>query len=97
MSYIPKPATTEEMVNQLWYAIIGSNGDGMAAKIKDIDNRLDSYIANKPNTCYYRLDMSKKSQKIDTLWDRGKVIVGEVIKLGAAFGIFAAIGRAMGV
>ena len=96
MSFIPKPATTDEMVNQLWYAIIGSNGDGMAAKVKAIDNRLDAYIANKPNTCYYRIDMSQKSKKSDRIWDRGKVIVGETIKLGAAFGIFAAIGRMLG-
>lgn len=31
MSKVPKPATQREMIEQLWYAVIGSNGDGIAA------------------------------------------------------------------
>lgn len=31
MSKIPKPATQREMIEQLWYAVLGSNGDGIAA------------------------------------------------------------------
>jgi hypothetical protein len=87
----------EDAVDQMWYALIGTNGDGMVAKMKQIDDKIDAYIANRPNTCYYRADMSQKSQKSDRLWDRGKVVVGEVIKLGAAFGVFAAIKTAMGI
>lgn len=34
MSALPKPDTQEEMLYQLWYAIIGSNGDGLASIVK---------------------------------------------------------------
>lgn len=37
---IVKPATQKEMVDQLWFAIIGSNGDGLATKIKDTADRV---------------------------------------------------------
>jgi len=35
MSKPEKPDTLEETVYQLWYAILGSNGDGMASQLRE--------------------------------------------------------------
>ena len=34
MSTVPRPETAEQMIEQLWYAVIGSNGDGIAATVR---------------------------------------------------------------
>lgn len=36
-----KPSTQREMVERMWYAIYGSNGDSIWSIVKDIDHRLD--------------------------------------------------------
>ena len=53
VSTIPKPSTQKEMVDQLWFAIIGSNGDGLATKIKDTHNEVKDLKAIIPSlmTC----------------------------------------------
>lgn len=34
-----KPKTTTAMLNQLWYAIIGTNGDGLCARVKRLEEK----------------------------------------------------------
>ena len=34
MGTVPRPSTQKEMVEQLWFAVIGSNGDGLASITK---------------------------------------------------------------
>ena len=40
MSTVQKPATQREMVEQLWYAIIGTNGEGIAARTKRSEDHI---------------------------------------------------------
>jgi hypothetical protein len=40
LSIIPRPATQKEMIDQLWFAIVGSNGDGIATKVRDTHDRV---------------------------------------------------------
>lgn len=35
-----KPGTVKEMVAQLWYCVIGTNGEGLASRIASMDRRL---------------------------------------------------------
>ena len=40
MSTVPRPETTEKMIEQLWFAVIGSNGDGIASTVRRHDQSL---------------------------------------------------------
>ena len=42
-----KPATQREMLYQLWFAVIGSNGDGLASQVRDIN----TWIKRRPVVC----------------------------------------------
>ena len=42
-----KPATQREMLYQLWFAVIGSNGDGLASQVRDIN----TWIKKRPPVC----------------------------------------------
>lgn len=61
MANVPRPSSTEEMVEQLWYAIIGTNGEGALQQIKcnregieRIEELFGKYITEqRPRTCYY--------------------------------------------
>jgi len=35
-----KPHTQKEMIDQLWFAVIGANSEGIAERVKRIDDRL---------------------------------------------------------
>jgi hypothetical protein len=37
-----RPDTTDEMVYQLWYAVIGSNGDGLASQVREVKGKVES-------------------------------------------------------
>jgi len=61
MSHVPRPSSTDEMVEQLWYAIIGTNGDGALVQIKQnrqatyrVEKKLNRYLRKERKaTCYY--------------------------------------------
>jgi len=42
MARPPKPATQKEMIDQLWFAVIGANSDGIAERVRRIDDRLQT-------------------------------------------------------
>ena len=44
-----RPDTTDEMVYQLWYAVIGSNGDGIASQMREVRGRVESIEGIIPN------------------------------------------------
>lgn len=39
MALREKPSTQRETVDQLWYAIIGTNGDGMAERLRRVESQ----------------------------------------------------------
>ena len=40
MSAISKPQTQKETIDQMWWVLIGANGDGISQRVKRIDERL---------------------------------------------------------
>lgn len=38
---VQKPDSMQEMVDQVWYAMIGMNGDGLISRVIKLDDRLD--------------------------------------------------------
>lgn len=58
MSAIPKPVSTDEMIHQLWFAVIGSNGDGIASRMRRVEQKVDKleqadtlYLLERARTC----------------------------------------------
>ena len=45
-----KPQTQKEMIDQLWYAVIGTNGDGLVGRMAKVEQKLDTRpaMAKKP-------------------------------------------------
>ena len=37
-----QPKTQREMVQQMWFVLLGSNGDGLVERVKRIENKLDA-------------------------------------------------------
>lgn len=60
-----KPDTEEEMINQLWYAVIGSNGEGIAKRVSSIDTRLLKVEKTLPEFLTYdeHEELKQKAQK----------------------------------
>lgn len=48
MATIQRPETQEDMLYQLWFAVIGSNGDGIASRVRDLDDRVGRMEATMP-------------------------------------------------
>lgn len=44
-----RPETTDEMVYQLWFAVIGSNGDGLASQVRDTRMRVEGIEKTLPS------------------------------------------------
>ena len=61
---IERPDTIEEMVHQLWFAIIGSNGDGLATEIRNtrklVEKMQETQCADKEELEKIREDDKKK-------------------------------------
>jgi hypothetical protein len=56
-----KPKTQREMIDQLWYAHYGTNGDGMGSRLgkveasqADLTKALVNFMENRANTCPLR-------------------------------------------
>jgi hypothetical protein len=44
----PKPVTQREMIDQLWFAVIGANSEGIAERVRRIDDRLQAVENRMP-------------------------------------------------
>lgn len=42
-----RPRTQREMIYQLWFAVLGTNGDGLLAQVREIK----TWIATHPQSC----------------------------------------------
>lgn len=42
-----KPKLQREMIDQMWYCLIGTNGDGLIDHIKHMEKRLDQCVTYK--------------------------------------------------
>ncbi len=48
MARVLKPKTQREMLDQLWYAVVGANSEGIAERVKAIDERLHKVEQHLP-------------------------------------------------
>ncbi len=39
-----KPESNEDTINELWYTVIGTNGEGLADRLKRMETKLDDYF-----------------------------------------------------
>ncbi len=69
-----KPDSEEEMINQLWYAVIGSNGEGIAKRVVAIDNRLLKVEAKLPDFITYDEHEKMKEQTKNNTWRKQDVL-----------------------
>jgi hypothetical protein len=90
MSRPEKPHSTDEMINQLWYAIIGANSEGIAERVKAIDERLHKVEQHLPNLITYDEHESchdserrRKWRTTDVVLAAGMLIVGLLAAIGA--------------
>lgn len=69
-----KPDSEVEMINQLWYAVIGSNGEGIAKRVAAIDNRLIKVESTLPDFLTYDEHEKLKKEAKDNKWRKQDVI-----------------------
>ena len=97
-----KPTDPNEVLNHLWYTVIGTNGEGLFETVKRVEDKLDEYFlgGGKEKTCYFL----RNKEEVDgvlrrrkrTLGSMSKYLLSEGVKIGTAMGVFAAIGKMVG-
>ena len=87
-----RPETTDEMVYQLWYAVIGSNGDGLASQVRVVKGKVEGIEGLIPSL------MTRDSCRVieregEDEKERRKISTREKAMLAATFlGSIAAVG-----
>lgn len=92
MAEVRKPATQKEMVEQLWYAVIGSNGEGLAETVKKLDKRVDHIDQQMPTLqtkagCILRHDQAESEAGEERRHQDEK----RIAKVAVAFGVVASL------
>jgi hypothetical protein len=59
-----KPGTLREMVEQLWYAMIGTNGDGEIEQNKLLRAQFRDFLQHRSETCPVRMTRMSRGQMI---------------------------------
>jgi Mg2+ and Co2+ transporter CorA len=87
-----RPDTTDEMVFQLWYAVIGSNGDGLASQVRAVKSKVEA-IEDVLPTLMTRDSCKAAEKERDDKQDRRKISTREkAMLLATSLGSLAAIG-----
>lgn len=98
MSDMKRPDTTKEMTYQMWYALVGSNGDGIFARVKRIEETIPKLLTKEEHEAF-------EQAKLDAMRENGKKkdriikIVGLVLSFlgsGTVAGIIALLLRNSG-
>ena len=80
MSDRKKPSTQKEMIYQMWYAILGTNGDGLIEQVKILKEEFNNHITGKEKTCFYNQAMAKRSgvkiRKTDMFFRVASIVFG---------------------
>ena len=87
-----RPDTTDEMVYQLWYAVIGSNGDGIASQVREVRGRVENIEGIIPSLMT-RDSCREIEREGEDKKERRKISTREKAMLAATFlGSVAAVG-----
>lgn len=94
MSAVPRPETTDEMIHQLWFAVIGSNGDGIASRMRRVEDKVIKleasdieYQLQRAASCPNLEQLQKVTHKVSELEAKpGKIALKVVTYVGATLG-----------
>lgn len=75
-----KPTTQREMIDQLWYAMIGTNGNGVQARVEQIERVLPDLVTKRQCAATHQVDSNRRRSR----WLAAKDIVLIVIGLAGA-------------
>jgi hypothetical protein len=64
MATTEKPRTQREMLEQLWYAVIGTNSDGISDQMKELRKAFNDFMLNRAETCPVRKARMTRGQII---------------------------------
>lgn len=81
-----KPATQREMVEQLWYAMIGTNGDGALEQLSALNKSFTEFMRTRSDTCPVRVERGKK-QILPSTWVMFVVAIAALATTWILFGI----------
>lgn len=91
MSTIEKPKTQREMIDQLWFAVVGSNGDGIAAVTRRNSRDIQEIKEILP-TLQTRADACEDDEKIEKKNERRRVRQSDVIQWAIMAGVAILVG-----
>lgn len=90
-----KPDTTEEMIQQIWYAVYGANGEGIAAitkrnrdDIKQIKDVLPELLTKTEHIAHHDACEDKERR---TSWRRTDVVLAIGMLITAIASVAAAV------
>lgn len=67
MAPVEKPATTKEQVDQMWYALIGMNGNGLISKVNRLSEQVEIINSTVPQLVtrdeLYQRDAEKRQHR----------------------------------
>jgi len=75
-----KPSTQKEMIEQLWYTVVGTNGEGMLQQLKDnnettfaLRKDFDKFVLTRLETCPIR---KTRADKVGAWSTRTAIVCG---------------------
>ncbi len=86
-----KPDSEEEMINQLWYAVIGSNGEGIAKRVVAIDNRLLKVEEKLPDFLTYDEHEKMQDKAKSNTWRKQDVLFTVMLLFLSVLNTFIAL------
>lgn len=107
--YRKKPESESDTISELWFAIVGTNGEGLHSRMDNLEasftelvNKLNGYLRHgRKDSCFYLVDKGTQEgvrvERRRTFKDWLKFALGEGVKIGIALGVFSAIGRLLGL
>lgn len=106
--YRKKPDSNDETLSELWFAIVGTNGEGLHSRVDNIEgafttlvHQLNTYLhSGRKGSCFYLADKGKEGKVLEerkrSFRDWAKFALGEGVKIGVALGVFSAMGKVLG-
>lgn len=79
-----KPKTQKETIDQLWYAVIGTNGHGLTARMAHVEEKIDAHLGKG------HAKNGKQPKRLEVLATIVGILIG-LQTLGFVDGIRAAI------
>jgi hypothetical protein len=58
-----KPRTQREMIYQVWYAVLGTDGDGLVGQVREIK----AWINKHPQVCPFEVHRKGRLRRIATI------------------------------